>query len=189
MLVKEKKLVGKFYAQTEMAQKMAKNKSFRFDLVTERDGKFLLVDGYRVLICTENPDLPMGGNAPEYYFSQDNDADFKDTSGNFVELEIPYTVEQIKDWWKWAKPRRIPFSLGVMYSYYSGDKYIAINGNFLIEAMTLTKSNVIQFTDKGKMRMKSDDGRFTYIIMPIVENIEQPEINKVEHTMTYIEEA
>ena len=76
-----------------------------------------------------------------------------------------------------------------MYSYYSGDKYIAINGNFLIEAMTLTKSNVIQFTDKGKMRIKSDDGRFTYIIMPIVENIEQPEINKVEHTMTYIEEV
>jgi hypothetical protein len=187
MLVKEKKLVEKFFKGTEAAQKMAVNGG-RFDLVTEHEGKYLLVDGFRVLIFTENPDLPLGGNVVNY-FNQDNDADFQDSSGNFVELEIPYTLDEIKKWWKWAKPRRYPFSLGVQISFYSGDKYIGINGKFLIEAMELTKSNVIQFTDKGKMRIRSNDGRFTYIIMPVVENTEKPEMNKVEHSMTYIEEA
>lgn len=188
MLVREKKLVEKFFNCTEWAQRNATNKDVHFDRVTERDGKFLLVDGFRVLIFTENPDLPTGGTVYQY-FNQDNDADFQDTSGNFVELEIPYTVEQIKKWWKWAKEKRMPFSLGVQGSFYKGEKYIGINGKFLIEAMELTKSNVIQFTDRGKMRIKSNDGRFTYIIMPVIEDTEKPEINKVEHNMTCIEEV
>ena len=187
MLVKERKLIEKFYLGMKTAQQNATNKDFRFDLVTEDNGKFLLIDGYRMLITTENPELPIGGKATEY-FKQDNDFDFQDSSGNFVELDIPYSVDQIKSWYKWAKPRKIPFSLGVVAHFYSGDKYIAINGKFLIEAMELTKSNTIQFTDKGKMRIKSADGRFTYIIMPVVEYPDSPE-NKVEHYMTIIEEA
>ena len=187
MLVKEKKLVEKFFKRAQVAQKMAVGNA-RFDLVTECDGKYFLVDGFRVLIFTENPDLPIGGTAPRLYMDNDNDFDFQDSSGNFVEKEIPYTLEQIKKWWKWAEKRRMPFSLGVLVNFYSGDKYIAINGKFLIEAMELTKSNIIQFTNKGKMRIKSADGRFTYIIMPIVEETKKPEINKVEHCMTYIEE-
>ena len=187
MLVREKKIIEKFFKATEAAQKMAIANA-RFDLVTERDGKFLMVDGFRVLIFTENPDLPTGGNAPDIYFRHDNDFDFQDSTGNFVELEIPYTIEQIKRWWKWAEKKRMPFSLGVQAHFYRGDKYIGINGKFLLEAMELTRSNVIQFTDKGKMRIKSADGRFTYIIMPVVENTEKPEVNKVEHYMTIIEE-
>lgn len=187
MLVKEKKIVQKIYLSAQITQQNATNKNFRFDLVTENGGKFLITDGYRMLITTENPDLLLGGKAAKY-FEQDNDFDFQDSSGNFVELEIPYTVEQIKAWYKWAKPRKIPFSLGVQAHFYGGDKYIAINGKFLIEAMELTKSNVIQFTDKGKMRIKSNDGRFTYIIMPVVEDTEKPEINKIDRYMTIIEE-
>ena len=115
MVGKEKKLVEKFFKATEAAQRMAVNGG-RFDLVTGPEGKYLLVDGFRVLIFTENPDLPIGGNVINY-FNQDNDADFQDSSGNFVELEIPYTLDEIKKWWKWAKPRRYPFSLGVQASF------------------------------------------------------------------------
>lgn len=185
MLVKEKKIIEKFFKRTEIAQKMAVNGGV-FDRVTEGNGKFLLVDGFRVLIFTENPDLPTGGNVTQY-FNQDNDFDFQDSSGNFVRLEIPYSVAEIKKWWKWAKPRKYPFSLGVQIHFYGGDKYIGINTEFLIEAMELTKSNIIEFSGKGKMRIKSDDGRFTYIIMPVVENIEEPEKSKIEHCMTCIE--
>lgn len=187
MLVREKKIIEKFYKMAEVAQNNASNKESHFDRVTECDGKFLLADGFRLLIFTENPDLPTGGNA-DRYFRQDNDFDFQDSTGNFVELEIPYTIEQIKKWYKWARAKRIPFSLGVQAHFYRGDAYIGINGKFLLEAMELTRSNVIQFTDKGKMRIKSADGRFTYIIMPVVENTEKPEVNKVEHYMTIIEE-
>ena len=186
MLAKEKKLIEKFFKCAEQAERLSKNTGF--SRVSKSDGKFLLIDGYRILIFTENPNLPVGGTK-QAYFKQDNDFDFQDTMGNFVELEIPYTVEQIKKWWKWAKSRKMPFSLGVAGNFYGGEKYIGINGQFLIEAMELTKSNVIQFTDHGKMRIKSNDGRFTYIIMPVVENTEKPEVNKVEHNMTYIEEV
>lgn len=71
-------------------------------------------------------------------------------------LEIPYTVDQMKAWRKAEKKKtkcaKIPFNLGTFVRPGRIARWISINSDFLIDAMEITKSNIVHIPKKNSLR-------------------------------------
>lgn len=162
------------------------------------DGNYYACDGFRLVRFAEYVELPMFGNLekhPNYLVVMRDAADTSD----WEIIVIPYTVKQIKDWFK--KPnsttfiyddykkkvtRNKAFYVGktIEMTYSHEVKNVEINPKFLIDAMETTGSNKIMVDSKGKILIEGNG--FTWLIMPILKDLDE-----IDHNgkMTIIEEV
>lgn len=87
-------------------------------------------------------------------------------------LEIPYTASQIKAWCKGEKQKtkcaKIPFKLGTFVKPNIIPRWIAINSDFLIDAMETTKSNIVHIPKKNSSMLLMQGNGFVWLIMPVI---------------------
>lgn len=87
-------------------------------------------------------------------------------------LEIPYTVSQIKAWCKEEKKKtrwsKISFKLGAFVKPNIIPRWIAINTDFLIDAMKTTKSNIVHIPKKNSSMLLMQGNGFVWLVMPII---------------------
>lgn len=153
------------------------------------DGNYYACDGFRLVRFAEYVELPMFGNSekhPNYLFMMREAANTTDWETIF----IPYTVQQIKDWFK--KPnstafiydenkkkitRNKAFYVGktVEMAYSHKVMNVEINPKFLIDAMETTGSNEIKVDSKGKILVEGNG--FTWLIMPILQDVDDIDHN------------
>lgn len=139
-------------------------------------GFYYITDGFRCVRFAENiNDLPVCTENEKTYniprqYSQANEVEYK-------ALEIPYTIQQIKNWKKANKGK--PFKLGAT----ANRRWIGINPKYLIDAMETTGSNVLLIPKRGYV-MLMQGNEIDWLIMPIqLQGFER------DKTMTEIEEV
>ena len=135
-----------------------------FSVAHERNGQFFASTAY-IFYLSNYPDglIFAPENCPEESIQEidrlyDNIANHFDTNG--TAYKIPYTIAQLKAWRKSTKKQRIPFSLGYALPLTrNGEQhYAAINVDFLILAMEITGSDVLQTDDKYHLAMENSNG-------------------------------
>lgn len=127
------------------------------------DGYYYAMDGFRIVRCEENPELPIFSDReihPSYAYTINSHLDRESTT-----IKIPYTVKQIKEWYKEYKKKsgglKTPFVLG-----FKGKFWLGINPKFLIDAMETTGSSEIKCVNGGSSIIVEGNG-FLWIIMGI----------------------
>lgn len=155
----------------------------KFSKVGYVNGFWYACNGFVIVRCGEQPnDLPIferNESHPNY------EAYVRDCNDNEYEiLEIPYTVQQLKEWDKNNRKNKIkqPFVLGTKYHTSVSSFWLGINVKFLINAMSTTKSNKLKIPKHGAMMIMEGDNGFTWFIMGV-----QLKPLKINETMTIIE--
>lgn len=87
-------------------------------------------------------------------------------------LEIPYTASQLKAWCKGEKNKtkcaKIPFRLGAFVRPGRIARWIAVNSDYLIDAMETTKSNIVHIPKENSSMLLMQGNGFVWLIMPVI---------------------
>ena len=133
----------------------------KFSKVGYVDGYYYATDGYRMVRCEENPELPTFTYReihPNYKYMMNTDKEF-------TTINIPYTAKQVKEWYKEYKKKsgglKTPFVLG-----FKGRFWLGINPKFLIDAMETTGSSEIKCENGGASMVVEGNG-FLWKIMAV----------------------
>lgn len=165
MLKKNQKIINSVLRpQKEQLSKVA------FDTET---GFYYALDGFRLVRIEpaefNNAEIPVfesdtNVTLPNYkkYCQDANEVEY-------TEVTIPYTIKQIKEWYKENQKRkeRLPFTLGKKINGYKQSGWFGINPQFLIDAMETTGSNKISIPDRGASVVMQGKG-YLWIIMSVL---------------------
>lgn len=125
------------------------------------DGKFFCMSGYYFYLSNSPDGLTFAPSETDKIKSKAEEmyGTIRNFDTNGKTIEIPYTVAQLKAWKKQSK-QNIVFSLGeYRANAYSAASYIGIDVDYLIMAMEITGSNIIQTNiEKGCLAMENSDG-------------------------------
>lgn len=126
------------------------------------DGKFFCMSGYYFYLSNSPDGLTFAPSETDEIKSKAEEmyGTIRNFETNGKTIEIPYTAAQLKAWKKQSK-QNIVFSLGeYRANAYTGEgSYIGINVDYLIMAMEITGSNIIQTNiEKGRLAMENSEG-------------------------------
>ena len=146
----------------KICRKNPENKPF-FSFAHEIDGRFFACNSYCFYVSDSRDGLVFAPPEQEKDFAFSAKNFYYNTIVKFDTFgqtyEIPYTVAQLKAWKKsQGKPKK-PFSIGYSLPIYGNEqKYAAVDVDYLILAMEITGSNILQTNGEYKFAMENDSG-------------------------------
>ena len=146
----------------KMCRETPENKPF-FSFAHEFDGRFFACNLHCFYVSDSRDGLVFASPEQEKVFELEAKKFYENTVKKFdtygQTYEIPYTVAQLKAWKKsQGKPKK-PFSIGYSLPIYGNEqKYAAVDVDYLILAMEITGSNILQTNGEYKFAMENDSG-------------------------------